>query len=112
MYKRQYRLTKKNDFANVYKNGRASFDALLGFKAADNNLKQSRFGVVVSKKISKRAVERNLIKRRIRAAIKAKLKEVRPGYDCVIKALPAIIDKKYAEVEKSLSRHLRKLELI
>jgi len=112
MYKRQYRLTKKNDFASVHKNGRASFDALLGLKAAANNLEQSRFGIIVSKKISKKAVKRNLIKRRIRAAVKLRLKEIKPGYDCVIMALPAIVDRKYVEIEKSLDKHLEKLKLI
>ena len=41
-----------------------------------------------------------------------KLKEIKPGYDCVIMALPIIVNQKYTEIEKSLDKHFRKLKLI
>ena len=56
-------------------------------KYLKNNLTSSRFGFVVSKRISKKAVVRNRIKRQLRARIEANIAEIANGYDmlCVIK---------------------------
>lgn len=47
-----------------------------------------RFGFVVSKSVGS-AVERNLVKRRLRSAIKDRLSNFRAGQDLVIRALPS-----------------------
>jgi ribonuclease P protein component len=53
-------------------------------KIKKNNLDKSRFGFVVSKKISKSAVVRNSIKRQIRRCIEGKFAEIAPGYDMLL----------------------------
>jgi ribonuclease P protein component len=50
--------------------------------------KLPRFGFVVSKSVGS-AVERNLVKRRLRAAIKDRLQDFYAGQDLVIRALPS-----------------------
>jgi len=112
MYKQQNRLTKKNDFDNVYKNGKASFDNLIGVKVVANHLDISRFGIVVSKKVSKSAVKRNTVKRRLRTAIKAKIENFKPGYDCVVIAQSAVVEQKYSGIEDALYKHFKRLQLI
>ncbi|MCK4553470.1 ribonuclease P protein component [Candidatus Parcubacteria bacterium] len=105
------RLTKDKDFDNIFKNGKSSYDKLIGVKAIQNQLGNSRFGILVSAKVSKKAVERNKIKRQIREIIKLQLNKIKLGYDVVIITLPAILGKSYQEIERSVISHLKKLGL-
>ncbi|MEA3464355.1 MAG: ribonuclease P protein component [Patescibacteria group bacterium] len=106
------RLTKDKDFNNAWKRGQASFDKIIGVKIAANKQSNSRFGILVSVKISKKAVERNKIKRQIREIIRLWLGGIKPGYDVVIITLPAVLDKSYDEINKSINRHFKKLGLL
>ncbi len=111
MLKKIHRLTKDKDFDNVFKNGRSGYDKILGIKAIVSQQANSRFGIVVSAKISKKAVERNKIKRQIREIIRARLDKIKSGYDIMIISLPDILGKNYQEIEESISRHFKRLGL-
>ena len=111
MLKKINQLTQDKEFNNVFQNGRASYDKIMGIKAIATKLGSSRFGILVSNKISKKAVERNKIKRQIREIIRLQLDKLKPGYDCVIITLPPILDKKYQEIVKSINNNFRKLKL-
>ena len=108
----KYRLTKQKDFDNVWQTGRSSFNECLGIKASKNKLANSRFGFVVSTKISKKAVDRNKIKRRLRNIIKENIEHIKPGYDVVIITQKAIINKEYKEIKDLVVKSLNKLGLI
>jgi len=110
MLPKKNRLTKDKEFNNVFKNGRSSYTKILGFKAIKNNLNLNRFGIIVSKKVSKKAVERNKIKRQIRAIIKSK--NLHQGYDIIVLALPKIINSDYKKIEQSIIYNLTKLRLL
>lgn len=62
----------------------------LVLKIAANNVGISRFGFVVSKKIDKRAVLRNRIKRTLRNCLQECLAEIKPGIDFlfIVKKIP------------------------
>jgi len=111
MFSQKNRLTKDKEFDNVFKNGRSSYDKLIGVKAVRNGLPDNRFGIMVSVKVSKKAVERNKVKRRIRESVKAKLPAMKPGYDCVIIALPEVLEKDSGEIEKSVGFNFKRLRL-
>lgn len=63
----------------------------------------ARFGYTVSKKVGK-AVVRNRIRRRLKAATRELLEFARPGYDYVIIARPAAADRAYAELKSDLAQ--------
>lgn len=111
MLKQDNRLTKKKDFDQVFKSGKSSFNKLLGVKSLKNDLKINRFGIVVGSKVSKKAVERNKIKRRIRAIVKIEIDRVKPGQDIVIITLPEIREKNFSEIEGAVKNSLDKLKL-
>ena len=111
MLKPANRLKKKKDFDRVFKQGRPCFNRLLGLKAIKNNLPDSRFGIVVSAKVSKQAVIRNKIKRQIRSILKKAAPELKTGYDYLVVACPAINGEKYLTIEKNLDSHLSHLRL-
>jgi len=95
-------LSKKKDFDLVFKTGRSCFDKFLGLKAAPNELKQHRLGIIISSKVSKKAVERNLLKRRLKEIIKKELVEISVDYDLVLVALPGACEKTFAELKQSI----------
>lgn len=81
----------------------------ISLKVLKNNLNFNRFGFVVSGKVSKKSVERNKIKRRLRETVRLKLPGTGAGYDIVIVAKPEIKDKAYQEIEKIINKILAKL---
>lgn len=111
MFKKINRLTKDKDFDNVFKKGRSSYNKILGIKTLVNNLTYCRFGILVSTKISKKAVERNKIKRRVRDIITKQTDNLKLGYDIIIIALPEIINKEYCDIKKSILYNFKKVNL-
>jgi len=111
MFKKINRLTKDKEFANVFKNGRSSYDKIMGVKAVATELNYNRFGIMISNKVSKKAVERNKIKRQIREAIKAQVNKMKPGRDIVIIVFPEALGKKYQDFVVSIGNNFKKLRL-
>lgn len=81
-------------------------------KVRENALPHSRFGVVVGIKVHKRAVKRNLVKRRIREILRSHLGEIKPGYDVMIMTQPKSVVTEYGELEVQILSCLKKLGLI
>lgn len=111
MLKKQNQLTKDKEFDNVFKNGKSSYDKIIGIKVIANNSDNSRFGILISTKISKKAIERNKIKRQIREIIRLDLEKILSGYDFIIITLAPVLGKTYQELEKSIHNHFKKLKL-
>ena len=75
MLAKKFRLSQDADFKNVHRGGRRMAGRGWSITTKINNLDQPRFGVVISKKTAKLAVERNLAKRRTRAMIERLFKK-------------------------------------
>ena len=81
-------------------------------KVRENALPHSRFGVVVGLKVHKRAVKRNLLRRRLREILRKHLKEIKPGYDVMVLTQPRALEADYAELETQVLSCLKKLQLV
>jgi len=103
-------LRKKKEFELIFKTGRSSYDQLMGLKILQNTLTISRFGIVVSTKVSKKAVLRNRLRRQIRYII-TKHPSIKTGYDMVIIVLPAALEQPFADLEQSFLFHVRRLRV-
>lgn len=68
MLKKRFKL-KTSEFKEVFNLGKTSHSPIFVLKSMNNLIEYPRFAVVVSKKISKKAVERNKIRRRFFHAI-------------------------------------------
>ena len=106
------RLTKKKDFETVFKNSKSAREGFLMGKAMDNHLQVSRFGFVVSKKVSSKATVRNKVKRRLRKAVLDNMGQLQHFLDVVIVALPGIEKKEFSEVKKTTAGLFRKMGVI
>lgn len=71
-----------------------------------------RIGITVSQKVSKRAVVRNRLKRRVRAAMRTLLPRLQPGVWVVINLRPGSAECEYGEILRELEQLLTKLEVI
>lgn len=109
MLAKKYKLKKKNDFKKVFDNGKYYQQGFISLKFFKNNLDITRFGLIVSSKISKKAVERNKIKRRIENTIQINQKNIKTGFDIIILVRPEIVKEKYINIKKNLLILLNKL---
>ena len=112
MLSRKYKLKKDNDFKEVFKNGRYKEKDFIKIKFLKNNLEISRFSFIVGLKISKKAVQRNKIKRRLEEIIRLNFKQIITGFDIIIFINKEIIEKEYIEIEENLIYLLKKSKLI
>lgn len=80
-----YRFHGHNSLSYVYQHGQSQRSSSLTFKYLQNKYrKKSRISVVISKKITKSAVERNRIRRRIYNIVRLYLKQFKLTVDLVI----------------------------
>lgn len=107
------RLQKRSDFLYVQGQGKKWVSKGLVLQVAPNPAGEIRIGYTVTKKISKKAVVRNRIKRRLRALAA----DIMPfyaarGYDYVLVGRRETFDKDYASLQKDLKWCLKRLELM
>ena len=109
MLSRKYKLKKDNDFKKVFKQGENYQQEFIKIKVLKNGLAYSRFGFIIGRKISKKAVERNKIERRLGEIVRLRLKEIEPGFDIVVLVNQEITEKNYQTIEKILISLFKKV---
>jgi len=102
------RLSKKNDIKKVFKKGQTFKENFLILRLRENNLKESRFGFMVSQRVSKRATLRNKIKRRLNEAVKMKIKKIKKGVDGLFIARPGLEAKDFREIDEAVEKLFKK----
>lgn len=78
------RLVKRKDFDKIQQRGNFFSEANIAIKIVKNDLPDSRIGVIVGLKFSKKAVERNHAKRQIRDLAQKSLPHLKKGFDIMI----------------------------
>ena len=102
-------LTKRTQFASVYRNGNTHVDNLIVMKALPNGLGLSRYGFSVTKKVGK-AVNRNRLKRLLREIMKLQL--LKPGWDIVFIVRREALTADYHQLEKAVAKLLAQAQLL
>lgn len=107
MLARANRLRSAADIARVYKRGTyGGSGGTLSVKAVPSGRPATRAVVVVGKKVSKRAVVRNRIRRRLANTILSHWETVAPGYDIVLSVHADISELTSAALQEHLTRAL------
>ena len=91
---RQHRLSRSRDFDTVYRKGRSvstRFLVLYSFPREDDPEGGPRLGLAVSRQVGG-AVERNRLKRRLRASFDEVCGGLPPGHDYVLIARPGLAE--------------------
>jgi ribonuclease P protein component len=98
-------LKKENDFKQVFNKGDVFGNKVFVMYYLKNGSEINRLGIIVSKKVSKKSVVRNKVKRRIKEAFCHNEHSFLKGYDIILIAKEAIIEVPFCSLEKSL-KHL------
>lgn len=112
MLSEKYRLKKTKDFDRVFQGGKRAKGRGFAVRAKENGTEVSRFGVVVSKKVSLKATERNRIRRIISEAIRTGLQEIKAGWDVSIIVFPDFDLKTTIEAKEELWRTFSRTGLL
>lgn len=112
MLPKAHRLTRESDFKKIAKEAKSVHSRLFLLKKLSSLEKQTKFGIVISTKVSKKATIRNKVKRQTREIIHLNLPQIKPNYKVVIIVKNNIVDKDYQEIEKDLESILKKAKLI
>lgn len=89
--------------------------AVKGLKRADRAKVREefvQFGISISKKVSKRAVVRNRIKRQLKAILRSYLPQISEYWQIVIVVRPAAIECSFDDFLRELEYLLKKLEIV
>jgi len=106
------RLKKKKDFENIFRRGRSVKEDFVSFRWRPNGLKISRFGFIVSQKISKKATVRNKIKRRLREILKLTLPRLKKGIDGIFIACPGLEERNFYDIESAIKNIFARIKIL
>ncbi len=112
MLKKINRLKKKKDFEKVLKDGKGFKEDFLLFKIIKNNLKISRFGFIISQRVSKKATVRNKLKRKMSELVKIKLEKIKRGIDGAFIVFPGLENKDFWEIEGIIEKIFTKAKIL
>ena len=109
---RALRLRKSSEFQRVRQQGHSITSRLLILAWVPNEVGKLRIGFVVSKRISKLAVERNRVKRLLAEAIRRHLSELPSGWDIVLSARNHITVANLPALEEDIVNLLHRARLL
>lgn len=109
MLKKENRIQQKKDFERIKRNGTRIDTPLFGLLWLKENNEEKKMGMVVSKRISKKAVERNKIRRLLAEATRKHLRDIPVGFCGVILAKGRLLGLKYRIVENELIACLKQI---
>lgn len=104
------RLKKNVEFKNVYKKGKSIPDKFVVIYLCKNTSNVTRVGFTASKKVGN-SVKRNKARRLMKETFRKNSDNIKTGYDIVFIARVAIINANYFDVEKSISRVMKKAKI-
>ena len=110
---RDWRLHKHADYQRVYQSSRKQFSPLMTYFAAPQPAGFAgggpRVGITAGKVMGK-AVDRNRIKRRMRAAIRSNLATLRADVDVVLHPRRSVLDAEWAALSSEVRRIFSKIQ--
>jgi ribonuclease P protein component len=102
------RLKKRRDFLAAAKGHRTARRAFVLEALPRDDSGNPRFGFTVSKRVAKKAVERNRIRRRLKEAVRLSAKgNARAGHDYVLVGRSRALTEPFSELTAALAEALR-----
>jgi ribonuclease P protein component len=105
------RIKKSTDFGKIFQTGKTITGRFVFLKTKKTKNKNCRLCFVVGSRVSKKAIERNKAKRRIRGIVADIYLGLMPDYDIVIVAKKEILGRKYAEIKDDIIKTLKEAKL-
>jgi ribonuclease P protein component len=108
--KRRFRLRKTADFERVRRSGKSFAHPLIVLVVRENEAESLRIGVTASRSLGT-AVQRNRVKRLMRASIQAQLSCIRPGHDLLLIARRPTVEASFTEIHSAIQKLLQRANL-
>ncbi|MFH1896078.1 MAG: ribonuclease P protein component [bacterium] len=109
---KEYILKDKYYFKRVRRLGKTFSTPLFFLNIAPcKDARELKFGLIVTTKVDKRAVERNRIRRALSEAVRVRLPKLNRGYHVVIVAKAAAVGKSYQDFDACFAKLLPKTPL-
>ncbi len=100
MLSKDSRIGSPDKIKRLLRSGLEAKSKKLTFRYEESQEELSQFAVVVSGKISKKAVERNKLRRQIMEAIKKELSSLKKSYNMVV--IARALDASYQELQDNI----------
>lgn len=113
MLKKIYRLSKKKDFLEIKEKGvlyHSPIFSLAVLKSPEIDSEYKLFGVIISKKISNKAVSRNKIKRYLNLCVQNNWDKFKPGTKAIFLVRKTILNKELEEINKEVAELAAKIK--
>ena len=107
---RSYSLKRHKEFRYTYARGRAHSLSLFTIVYVRSRNETVRIGFSVSKRVGN-AVQRNRVKRRMRAALSPMLDRISGGYNVIFVAKRDVLDAPFEEIERQAETLLKRAGL-
>ncbi len=108
MLKKENRLRKTKEIDKVFKSKMGFYDNLLGFKFLKNKLGINRYCIIISANISQKAVDRNRLRRKIKAIVIESKPSLKEGFDCLIIAKKEALNSERVLIKNSIEKAFKK----
>lgn len=92
--------------------GRKIYSKFLGLRYKENQMECPRFAFLVSSKISKKAVDRNLLKRRLRSMVEKIVPKIQISYDVIVLTMPGTQKLNFSELKQEFHGLLKKIRIL
>ncbi len=112
MFLKKNRLRSEKDIKALFAKGKGVFALDIGLKYLKTEHDEPRITVSVGTKVSKRAVDRNRLKRQVRAMVEPLVKDLSPGVDIVLMTKKSALEKTYEELQKQVIHIFKKANLL
>lgn len=107
------RLVEKKDFARIQRCGKRFLEDNLQLQFLENGQGATKIGFIAGVKFSKKAVERNALKRKLREIFRRELKNIKPGTDIFVSVRGKADGKEtYKTLQKTVGELLRRSNLL
>jgi len=104
----QNRLAKKKDFESVFRKGKNYRQGYFVLKVLRKKRPKTRIGFVISKKVAKKASQRNKLKRILSEAARMRTVKMKKGIDMVLIILKAGEKTDRRQLEQDLDKIFQK----
>lgn len=111
MLAKKYSLSGQKQIAQLAQKGRAFFAKEFLLKARRNKVGYNRYCIVISTKVSKKAVARNKVRRRVRAHLARHNQELAQGFDVMIVCRTGCVELSFEQTGAQLEKLLIKARL-
>jgi ribonuclease P protein component len=106
------RLKKEKEIEKVFKKGKGTKEGFFFLKKIKNNLADSRFCFSIPGNVTKKAVVRNKLKRRMREVVRENLPKIKKGFDIVVVALPSSEKLDFKNTKEELLKLFSKAKIL